>query len=140
MFRYFKMTMYSPYMPKGRTPTHPRSEFGERLFALREQSGLTQKEVAEHVGVSTRAYAFWERKPIALHAEQIAKLADAFGVSADVIVGRATGAARRNGPKGKLEKMFEAASELPRAQQEKITAVLEPFIKEHVTALAGETS
>ena len=126
--------MYNSYMPKGRTPINPRTEFGERLFELREQSGLTQKEVAEHLGVSTRAYAFWERKPIALHTEQIAKLADVFGVSADVIVGREAGEARRNGPKGRLEKMFEEASELSRAQQEQVIAVLKPFVSAHRAA------
>ena len=66
---------------------------------------------------------------LTLHVEQIAKLADVFGVSADVIVGRESGTARRNGPKGKLEKMLDAASELPRSQQEKITSILEPFIQ-----------
>ena len=36
--------------------------------------------------------------------EQLLELADVFGVSADVIVGRESGTARRNGPKGKLKK------------------------------------
>ena len=129
------MDMYNSFMPKGRPASNPRSELGARLFELREQCGLTQREVAEHVGVSTRAYAFWERKKIALHVEQIAKLADVFGVSADVIVGREMDPGRRNGPKGKLEKMFDEASELPRGQQEKITSILEPFIK---SALADQ--
>jgi len=34
-------------------------------------------------------------------------------------------------PTGKMRRLFEAASELRRSQQEKITALLEPFIAHH---------
>jgi hypothetical protein len=64
----------------------------------------------------------------------LAKLADIFEVSADVIVGRNAPAPKRNGPKGKLEKLFEVARDLPRSQQEKITAFLESFVNEHASA------
>jgi len=122
---------YNDDMPKGRPTDSPRTEFGSRLVELREKRGLTQSQVAEQLEVSSRAYAFWERKPVALHSEQIAKLADIFEVSADLIVGRTASASKRNGPKGKLEKLFDVARELPRSQQEKITAILEPFVAQH---------
>lgn len=133
MFQNFKIMRYMDDMQKGRPSDSPRTKFGARLVNLREKRGLTQSQVAEHLGVSTRAYAFWERKPVALRAEQIAKLADVFGVSADLLVGRESPKAKRNGPKGKLEKLFDVARELPRSQQEKITAVLEPFVNEHAS-------
>jgi hypothetical protein len=38
---------------------------------------------------------------------------------------------RGTGPTGKMRRLFEAASQLPRSQQEKITALLEPFIAHH---------
>ena len=134
MFHCYKKTMYKHDMSKGRPSDAPRTEFGSRLVELREKRGLTQSQVAESLNVSPRAYAFWERKPVALHAEQMAKLADIFEVSADVIVGRVAPAPKRNGPIGKLEKLFEVARELPRGQQEKITAILEPFVNEHASA------
>jgi transcriptional regulator with XRE-family HTH domain len=134
MFQHFKMMPYKEDMPKGRPTDAPRTEFGSRLVELREKRGLTQSQVAASLKVSSRAYAFWERKPVALHAVQIARLADIFEVSADVIVGRDALKPKRNGPKGKLEKLFEVARDLPRSQQEKITAVLEPFVNEHASA------
>ena len=134
MFQHFIIMRYNDDMPKGRPTDSPRTEFGSRLVELREKRGFTQSQVAESLGVSTRAYAFWERKPVALRAEQMAKLADIFEVSADVIVGRNAPAPKRNGPKGKLEKLFEVARDLPRSQQEKITAFLEPFVNEHASA------
>jgi transcriptional regulator with XRE-family HTH domain len=134
MFQHYKSMRYNEDMPKGRPTDSPRTEFGSRLVELREKRGLTQSQVAENLGVSTRAYAFWERKPVALRAEQIARLADIFEVSADVLVGRDAPRPKRNGPKGKLEKLFDVARELPRGQQEKITAILEPFVNEHASA------
>ena len=122
---------YNDDMPKGRPTDSPRTEFGSRLVELREKRGLTQTQVAEKLEVSTRAYAFWERKPVALRSEQIAKLADIFEVSGDVLLGRDALTPKRNGPKGKLEKLFEIARELPRSQQEKITAILEPFVAQN---------
>ena len=123
--------MYHQDMPKGRPSDSPRTEFGSRLVELREKKGFTQSRVAAQLGISPRAYAFWERKPVALPAEQIARLADIFEVSADLIVGREAAKPKRNGPKGRLEKLFEVASDLPRVQRDRIAAILEPFVKEH---------
>jgi transcriptional regulator with XRE-family HTH domain len=129
----FKVAVYDQSMSKGRPTDSPRTDFGSRLVALREKRGLTQREIAERLDVSPRAYAFWERKPVALKAEQISALADIFEVSADALLGRNAPAVKRNGPKGKLESLFEAARDLPRGQREKITAILEPFVKEHAS-------
>lgn len=128
MFQYYEMTMYNDDMSKGRPSDTPRTEFGERLFKLREKQGFTQSHVAEQLGVSARAYAFWERKPIALQAPQIAKLAEVFGVTADFIVGRPAPKAKRNGPKGKLENLFEQVHELPRSKQQRIVGVVEALV------------
>jgi hypothetical protein len=86
------------------------------------------------LGISTRAYAFWEREPVALKAEQIAVLADILGVSADFLVGRKEPQQRGTGPAGKMRQLFEAASRLPRSQQQKVAAVLEPFVLQHAKA------
>jgi transcriptional regulator with XRE-family HTH domain len=36
-------------------------DFGRRLAELRRQSGLKQREIAEHIGVSVQAVSKWER-------------------------------------------------------------------------------
>ena len=128
MFRRYKMSLYDAEMPKGRPSDKPRTEFGERLFRLREERGLTQSQVAGKLGVSTRAYAFWERKPVALQAAQIAALAEVFGVTADFIVGRPEPKARRNGPKGSLERVLDRARELPLNRQRRIAGVVEALV------------
>jgi len=35
------------------------------------------------------------------------------------------------GPTGKMKQLFEAASRLPRSQQRKLAAIIEPFIEHH---------
>jgi transcriptional regulator with XRE-family HTH domain len=118
-------------MQTGRPCDRPRPPFGERLHALREAKGLTQAQVAQALGISARAYAFWEREPVAVKAEQLPILAKLFAVSVDALVGQEPPRQRGNGPAGKMRQLFEAASRLPRSQQQKVSAVLEPFILQH---------
>jgi hypothetical protein len=58
------------------------------------------------------------------------KVADILSVSADELLGRET-----DKPKplrtGKVQQLFEEVANLPRHQQQKISAVLEAFIAQH---------
>ncbi|MEY8260638.1 helix-turn-helix transcriptional regulator [Oscillospiraceae bacterium 50-60] len=62
--------------------------FAERLKKLRKESRWTSKEMAEFLGVSQRAYLYYES---ATHYPDVAglmKLADHFGVTTDYLLGR----------------------------------------------------
>ena len=118
-------------MKTGRPSVRPRTPFGERLHALREEAGLTQAQVAKKLGISHRAYAFWEREPTAIRAEQLAILAELFKVSADLLIGRSIIKQRGTGPTGKARRVFEAVSKLPRHHQQKIVDVVETFVAGH---------
>lgn len=59
--------------------------FIERLKELREKSGLTQKQVAEHLDITQSAYAQWETGRINPKKETIQKFADLFNVSYDYL-------------------------------------------------------
>ena len=107
-----------------RCPRRDCPPFGERLYQLREEAGLTQAQVAQKLGISHRAYAFWEREPTAVRAEQLAILAELFGVSADFLIGRQPPKQRGTGPTGKMRQIFETASKLPRRQQRRIVDVV----------------
>jgi transcriptional regulator with XRE-family HTH domain len=119
---------YSSDMKTGRPSERQRPPFGQRLYELREAAGLTQAQVAAKLGISHRAYAFWEREPTAVRAEQLATLAEMFGVTADFLVGRQSSKQRGSGPTGKMRQLFEAASNLPRRQQQKIIGQVEDFL------------
>jgi transcriptional regulator with XRE-family HTH domain len=96
-------------------------------------AGLSQAQVAEQLGITQHAYAYWERNPVALRPEQLVQLAAALHTRVEELVCD-DAAKRRNGgggPSGKARQLFEAVSKLPRRQQEKIFAILEPFVREH---------
>jgi len=73
-----------------------------------------------------------EHDSVALRPDQLVTLANTLGVTTDYLVGRATPPTRGMGPVGKAKRLFDSLSKLPRHQQEKIFAILEPFIMHHV--------
>ncbi len=114
-------------MQTGRPSKEPRTKFGQRLHSAREAAGLSQAQVAERLGVTQKAYAVWERYPVALRPEQIEKVAFALNVSVDFLFGQ-TAKQRGSGPTGKARRAFEAVSKLPRNQQQHITRVVEDML------------
>jgi len=122
---------YITGMQTGRPSKKERPPFGERIHALREQAGLSQQQLAERLGLTQRAYAYWERNPVALRPDQLTKLAATLGVTMEVLLGDPGAKRRGTGPAGKMRQLFEAASRLPRSQQQKVAAVLEPFVAQH---------
>jgi transcriptional regulator with XRE-family HTH domain len=58
------------------------------LKAQRVLVGMTQTEVAEHIGVTKGAVIRWEKDIGGISARNLAALADLFGVSCDYLVGR----------------------------------------------------
>lgn len=102
-----------------RRSTRPRPKQGAHLMQLRQNAGLTQAEVARVLGVPQQNVAYWEFADKPPRSEVLPKLAALLGVSVEAILspGAASVPARR-GPKGKLLQAFEAASALPKRQQQ----------------------
>ena len=59
-----------------------------RLKALRTEKGLSQKEIAEYLGISQPAYANYERQAREADYDTLNKLADYFNVTTDYLLGR----------------------------------------------------
>jgi hypothetical protein len=53
------------------------------------------------------------------------------GPSAAELINEAGVRKKRGGPEGRMHRLFEQASKLPRSQQEKIAAVIEAFVNQH---------
>jgi transcriptional regulator with XRE-family HTH domain len=117
---------YDAAMPKAKD----RPEFARRLVELRQAAGLSQLQLAERVGTHHSNIGFWETSGTCPRGEVLPSLAQALGVSTDELLG-VTPAKPKPAPKGRLQKVFEAASKLPRRQQDKIADVLEAFVAQH---------
>ncbi|MCC2328555.1 helix-turn-helix domain-containing protein [Bacillus wiedmannii] len=61
---------------------------GLRLKSLRKKENLTQKQLAEKIGVSQRMIGYYESEERFPPHDVLTKLADCFSVSADYLLGR----------------------------------------------------
>lgn len=121
---------YNPAMSMGRPAAQPRAPLGERIAAARQEAGLTQQQLADKLGVSQRVVTYWEREAVGLRADQLARLTEALGVSADFVLGREQ-KKRGTGPVGKAKAIFERVSALPRDRQQKILGAVEDMLVAH---------
>jgi transcriptional regulator with XRE-family HTH domain len=127
--------VYDGDMRQGRPSTKERSAFGQRLYQLREAAGLTQAQVAEQLGIVQRSYSAWERDAVAIQPAKLIRLAEILGTSVGELCGEVP-VNRPPAPRGKLTQVFEAASQLPRRQQNKIAEWVEAFLH-HQTETAS---
>ena len=59
---------------------------GKRIGLLRRQKGLTQEELANHMGVSPQAVSKWENDQTCPDISALPKLAQLFGVTVDELL------------------------------------------------------
>lgn len=62
-------------------------DFGDKLKALRLKSGLTQKQLAERLGVTKSVVSYYELQTRTPSPEILIKLASIFRVSTDYLLG-----------------------------------------------------
>lgn len=62
--------------------------FSDRLKTLRKEKKLTQKELAEQIGIKQNSYSDWENGKTEPSFENLIKLADLLEVSLDWLFGR----------------------------------------------------
>jgi transcriptional regulator with XRE-family HTH domain len=117
-------------MQQGRPTSRPRPLFGQRLFEARQAVGLSQAELADKLGMKQAGYAAWERDNVALRPDQIARLAEILNVPVEQLIGIKASATRASGPTGKVRKVFEEVSRLPRHQQAKVVEFVEAFVRQ----------
>jgi transcriptional regulator with XRE-family HTH domain len=117
----------------GRKFTKTRPKLGAHLAGLRVKAGLSQEDLAQRIGVLQQTIAFWEQTDKPPRSEILIKLADALGVKIETLLSGNGGVAvkKKGGPNGKLRKIFEDASRLPRRQQEKIAEFVSAFINQY---------
>jgi len=73
--------------PMARKKTAAEETVGQRLLRLRKGRGFSQAELGQIVGVSQRMMTYYEREAGHPPAHLLPKLAEALGVTADVLLG-----------------------------------------------------
>ena len=125
-----------PYAPLMARPiSKPRPKQGHRLATLRKAAGLSQTELATTIGVSQQTIAYWETCATPPRSDVLPKMAKALGVRVEEILGDTPlNAVRKPGPVGKLQRVFELASELPRRDQLLVAEFVSTLVQRHKKA------
>ena len=118
-------------MQAGKPARSTKTDFAQRLMALREAAGLSQRDMARQLGISQPSYANWERYNVSLKPEQLTLLAKTLGVTAAMLVEGQPTAVKRGGPTGKVRQVFERVNQLPRQQQNKVVEFVEAFVNQY---------
>lgn len=92
-------------------------ELGRRLAHLRQEAGLTQQAVADHLGIAQQTLAHYEVGRLRLPVVLVPPLAALFGCSTDALLGVTDARTGKRGPTPKLQRQLERLSRLPTAQQ-----------------------
>ena len=109
----------------------PRPAQGTRLAALRRNVGLSQAELANLVGEPQQNIALWEQSDKPPRSDAIPRLARVLGVRIEDLFVESASPPRKSGPAGKVRKIFEEVSKLPRRQQDKIIEFLSPIVEQY---------
>ncbi len=123
--------MHPYYSGVPRHLAKPRPKQAARLVALRKAAGLSQAELAKLVRVSPKTIGFWETSAVPPRSDVLPLLAQALGVRVENILGDHPVEQRRPGPVGKLQRVFDEVSKLPRRQQDKILEFLSPIVEQY---------
>ena len=115
-------------MPGGRPAIKEAPLFGQRLARFRARSGLSQRELAEKLGVSRDLVGYYERRCANPTADILQRLCVILEVSADDLVG-GKASKRRPGPKPKLLQKFEQVERLSPSKQKLVADFLDTVLK-----------
>lgn len=103
---------------------------GSHLRELRERAGISVRELARQLDIHHTNIVYWEKTGRVAKVELLPQLASILGVSVEEVLGQPRSKRAPAAP-GRLGQIFEAASRLPRRQQQKIIEFVEPFIRQH---------
>lgn len=82
----------------------------KNLIFLREQNNITQKQLAEYLGMTRQGYAHYEQGDREPDPTTLIKLADFFSVSVDYLLERETTDLKLSSPRPEYQRIFESLS------------------------------
>lgn len=129
----FQNMVYSDDVMAGRPPTKEATDFGKRVAAARQERGLTQRELADRIGVNLRMMEYYERRANNVKSDIVKALAHTLNVSTDELLGVNTPKSKP-GPKSKLRKQIDKVEQLPRSRQQFVTQVLDQLLAAETNA------
>jgi transcriptional regulator with XRE-family HTH domain len=116
-------------------PRKHRPAQGSHLASLRQRAGLTQAELGRLVGEKQQIIAFWEQSAKPPRSDVLPKLARVLGVSVENLLSPSAPVPsvlpRGGGAVGKVRKLFDEVSRLPRSQQQRIVETVTALVEQY---------
>jgi transcriptional regulator with XRE-family HTH domain len=103
--------------------------FGERLASLRKAVGFTQVELAAEIGITQRMVTYYEAPAAQPPAHLLPQLAQALGVSTDVLLGLAEPRRPKKVAANRLERRLLEIEKLDPKAKRQITQLLDSLIE-----------
>jgi transcriptional regulator with XRE-family HTH domain len=103
-----------------------------RLKTFREAAGISQRELARQINEQPSNVNYWETSGNLPRSDVLISIAKALGVTVEELLGQPR-PKRTVSPGGKLGRIVQTVSRLPRRQQDKVVDMFE-------TVLAGQQS
>jgi len=131
---HFATSVYSlpmPRLPKqSRAPVidTPHSLIGQRIARLRKAQGITQKELAEKIGVTRTVITDYECGRVRIYDEMLARLAAVLNASTDELLGLKD-SLTSEGPSLRLAKRIRELDQLPEQKRKAILKTLDDLIR-----------
>lgn len=100
------------------------------MAAFRAARGLSQRELAEQLGMTRDQVVYYERDARNPSMEVIEKVAAFFGVSVGELFNDAPRAAKKPGPPSQFTQLATRLDQLPRSQQKAVATMLEGYLKQ----------
>ncbi|MBN1575492.1 MAG: helix-turn-helix transcriptional regulator [Chitinispirillaceae bacterium] len=104
------------------------SPFGKRLAAVRKARGLSQRDLAQKVGISYRMIAYYEAQTSRPPAEKLTVLANALKVSTDELLGHVSMSVHEPA-NSRLWKRLQVVEQLPPQAQKQVVELIELLAK-----------
>ena len=109
-----------------------KETIGERITRLRKERGLTQKELAEKIGLIQVLVSKYELGKLKLSAEMAARFAKALGISTDEIIGLSSNGKENYTPDLKLVKRIRKIKKLPEYKQKIILSMIDAYLRDNL--------
>lgn len=106
--------------------------FGQRLAELRNDAGLSQRQLANVTGISYRMIAYYEGRDTLPPGHALPLLADALGVTVDRLVGKKSETPpRRSAVSQRLLRRLQQLERLPLRERKALLAIIDTYLEKH---------
>lgn len=106
-------------------------QLGRQIAQRRKALGLTQTDLAEHLGIAQQTMAHYEGGTARIAVAMLPTVARVLDVSIEELIGTpAKRNAGKRGPAPKLQQQLEQVSRLPRAQQRFVMQMLDTVLQQ----------